>query len=136
MRIFNVVHDFQKNSDLNLDLTSIQSIGVRSEQSSSRESRGSISFTDYYSNEDGQILNNPKDDGSNITNKSSRIEEQKTVIIDNIDEDEDHTLTLRQTEEQKKQNIKLIFGSSKEDCYDKFRSNIQQPSCSYKKIGR
>ncbi|XP_044000861.1 inositol hexakisphosphate and diphosphoinositol-pentakisphosphate kinase 2 isoform X3 [Aphidius gifuensis] len=73
-----------------------------------REGRGSISYTDYYSNEDG-IIREVKEDSPSK---------------DNVEEDEDHTLTLRQTEEQHKQNVKSIF---------------EQPphtSSSFKKIGR
>lgn len=47
---------------------------------------------------------------------------------DNIDEDEDHTLTLKQSEEQKKQDVKSIF--ERDDV------NLAKLSGSYKKIGR
>lgn len=68
-----------------------------------REGRGSISYTDYYSSEDGTIR--------------KAIEEPRELM----DDEEEHTLTLRQTEEQKKQDVKSIFE--------------QKPS-GYKKIGR
>jgi len=51
------------------------------------------------------------------------------LACDNIDEDEDHTLTLKQSEEQKKQDVKSIFEQ---------RDDISSAklSGSYKKIGR
>lgn len=48
---------------------------------------------------------------------------------DNIDEDEDHTLTLKQSEEQKKQDVKSIF-EQRDDV------SPAKLSGSYKKIGR
>ncbi|XP_015116691.1 inositol hexakisphosphate and diphosphoinositol-pentakisphosphate kinase 2 isoform X16 [Diachasma alloeum] len=69
----------------------------------SREGRGSISYTDYYSSEDGTIR--------------KTIEEPK----ESMEDEEEHTLTLRQTEEQKKQDVQSIFD--------------QKPS-GFKKIGR
>lgn len=74
-----------------------------------REGRGSISYTDYYSNEDG-IIREVKEDSPSK---------------DNVEEDEDHTLTLRQSEEQHKQNVKSIFDQSP-----------HTSSSSFKKIGR
>ncbi|XP_076240560.1 inositol hexakisphosphate and diphosphoinositol-pentakisphosphate kinase isoform X11 [Calliopsis andreniformis] len=88
-----------------------------------REGRGSVSYTDYYSNEDGQIQKY-----SFGTGFSSNL--QKVIHPDDlpIDDDEDHTITLKQTEEQKKQDVKQIFEQ-------KEVSNTK-PSGSYKKIGR
>lgn len=48
--------------------------------------------------------------------------------IDSIDDDEDHTITLKQTEEQKKQDVKQIFEQ-------KETSNAKSGG-SCKKIGR
>lgn len=48
---------------------------------------------------------------------------------DNIDDDEDHTLTLKQSEEQRKQDVKSIF-EQRDDV------NPAKLSGSYKKIGR
>lgn len=48
--------------------------------------------------------------------------------IDNIDDDEDHTITLKQTEEQKKQDVKQIF--------EQKENSITKSSGGYKKIGR
>ncbi|XP_057322790.1 inositol hexakisphosphate and diphosphoinositol-pentakisphosphate kinase 2 isoform X15 [Microplitis mediator] len=79
-----------------------------------REGRGSISYTDYYSNEDGIIRKAPpkdNDDGEQ----------------DQVDDEEDHTLTLRQNEEQKKQDIKSIFDQ---------KESLVKPGSSFKKIGR
>uniref|UniRef100_A0A0C9QB84 L(1)G0196_0 protein n=1 Tax=Fopius arisanus TaxID=64838 RepID=A0A0C9QB84_9HYME len=68
-----------------------------------REGRGSISYTDYYSSEDGTIR--------------KTVEEPK----ESMEDEEEHTLTLRQSEEQKKQDVQSIFE--------------QKPS-GFKKIGR
>ncbi|XP_046743648.1 inositol hexakisphosphate and diphosphoinositol-pentakisphosphate kinase 2 isoform X12 [Diprion similis] len=123
MRMFNTAHELARMPDLNLDLNNI-CMGI---DQSCRESRGSISFTDYYSNEDGQILKICKDDSCKLVKKSVCVDD--ATIIDNIDEDEDHTLTLRQSKVQKKQDIKFVFEQQE-------NSNPVQPSCSYKKIGR
>lgn len=74
----------------------------------SREGRGSISYTDYYSNEDGVIIKVKRDSPDK----------------ENMEEDEDHTLTLRQTEEEQKQNVQSLFDQP------------QHAASSYKKIGR
>lgn len=84
------------------------------DQDSRESGRGSISYTDYYSSEDGTIRKAPKHDDD--------------LPVDPIEEDEDHTLTLRQNEEQKKQDLQSIF-SQKE-------SATKAISSSYKKIGR
>ncbi|XP_014481289.1 PREDICTED: inositol hexakisphosphate and diphosphoinositol-pentakisphosphate kinase 2 isoform X5 [Dinoponera quadriceps] len=98
-----------------------------------RESRGSVSYTDYYSNEDGQIRK--------ITQIPQTMQQVAAAAggqpntagddlpADNVDEDEDHTLTLRQSEEQKKQDVKLIFEQ---------RDNVNPAKVSggCKKIGR
>nr|XP_050863340.1 inositol hexakisphosphate and diphosphoinositol-pentakisphosphate kinase 2 isoform X30 [Vespula vulgaris] len=89
------------------------------------EGRGSVSYTDYYSNEDGQIRKGP----------SYTSTTQKTVVssddlpIDTVDDDEEHTLTLRQTEAQKKQDVKLLFEQVE-------NPNATKSTVGYKKIGR
>ncbi|XP_043487040.1 inositol hexakisphosphate and diphosphoinositol-pentakisphosphate kinase 2 isoform X21 [Polistes fuscatus] len=89
------------------------------------EGRGSVSYTDYYSNEDGQIRKN----------SSYSSPAQKTVVssddlpIDPVDDDEEHTLTLRQTEAQKKQDVKLLFEQAE-------NPNATKSTVGYKKIGR
>ncbi|XP_074107628.1 inositol hexakisphosphate and diphosphoinositol-pentakisphosphate kinase isoform X11 [Cotesia typhae] len=81
-----------------------------------REGRGSISYTDYYSNEDGIIRRvTPKD------------KDRDEVLQDPIDDEEDHTLTLRQNEEQKKQDVKSLFDQ---------KESLVKPGSSFKKIGR
>lgn len=95
-----------------------------------RESRGSVSYTDYYSNEDGQIrkiTQIPQAAGNNSQSKTTVCDDD--LPADNVDEDEDHTLTLRQSEEQKKQDVKLIFEQ---------RDNVNPTKVSgcCKKIGR
>ncbi|XP_076680694.1 inositol hexakisphosphate and diphosphoinositol-pentakisphosphate kinase isoform X13 [Andrena cerasifolii] len=91
-----------------------------------RESRGSVSYTDYYSNEDGQIQKYgfAAGFGSNLQ-KIIRADE---LPIDNMDDDEDHTITLKQTEEDKKQDVKQIF--------EQKENSSAKCSGSYKKIGR
>lgn len=92
-----------------------------------REGRGSVSYTDYYSNEDGQIRkfeNFGTDFGSNL----QKIMRTDDLPVDNIDDDEDHTITLKQTEEQKKQDVKQIF--------EQTENSSAKSSSSYKKIGR
>lgn len=102
-----------------------------------RESRGSVSYTDYYSNEDGQIRKITQIPqaiqqvaaaaaaGNGAQSKTTGDE----LPADNVDEDEDHTLTLRQSEEQKKQDVQLIFEQ---------RDNVNPAKVSggCKKIGR
>ncbi|XP_035718721.1 inositol hexakisphosphate and diphosphoinositol-pentakisphosphate kinase 2-like isoform X8 [Vespa mandarinia] len=89
------------------------------------EGRGSVSYTDYYSNEDGQIRKGP----------SYTSTTQKTVVssddlpVDTVDDDEEHTLTLRQTEAQKKQDVKLLFEQVE-------NPNATKSTVGYKKIGR
>lgn len=91
-----------------------------------RESRGSVSYTDYYSNEDGQIRNCGF--GAGFTSNLEKIMRTDNLPIDNMDDDEDHTITLKQTEEQKKQDVKQIFEQ---------KENLNTKSSSgYKKIGR
>lgn len=81
-----------------------------------REGRGSISYTDYYSNEDGIIRRvTPKD------------KDKDAGIQDPIDDEEEHTLTLRQNEEQKKQDVKSLFDQ---------KESLVKPGSSFKKIGR
>lgn len=94
-----------------------------------RESRGSISYTDYYSNEDGQIRKVTQMGQANA-NGSTQIKHvcNDELPIDNIDDDEDHTLTLKQSEEQKKQSVKSIFEQ---------KNNVNPTKAiSGKKIGR
>lgn len=124
MYMFNVRREFPATPDLNLDLNDICCMGM---DQGCRESRGSISFTDYYSNEDGQIPKICKDDKCKMKKRSPRVDD--ATFIDNIDEDEDHTLTLRQSEEQKKQDIKFIFEPQE-------NPNPVSSSSSFKKIGR
>ncbi|XP_011049861.1 PREDICTED: inositol hexakisphosphate and diphosphoinositol-pentakisphosphate kinase isoform X10 [Acromyrmex echinatior] len=97
-----------------------------------RESRGSVSYTDYYSNEDGQIrkiTQIPQTIQSGVSGAQTKLVCGDDLPCDNIDEDEDHTLTLKQTEEQKKQDVKSIF-EQRDDI------NPTKLSGSYKKIGR
>lgn len=90
------------------------------------EGRGSVSYTDYYSNEDGQIRKAPSSYTNNV---------QKTVVcpddlpMNTADDDEDHTLTLRQTEAQRKQDVKLLFEQVE-------NPNTTKTTVAYKKIGR
>lgn len=97
-----------------------------------RESRGSVSYTDYYSNEDGQIrkiTQIPQVIQSGASGTQTKLVCGDNLPGDNIDEDEDHTLTLKQSEEQKKQDVKSIF-EQRDDV------NPAKLSGSYKKIGR
>ncbi|XP_026673387.1 inositol hexakisphosphate and diphosphoinositol-pentakisphosphate kinase 2 isoform X11 [Ceratina calcarata] len=89
-----------------------------------REGRGSVSYTDYYSNEDGQIRKFDMGFNSNL----QKIMCTDDLPADNMDDDEDHTITLKQTEEQKKQDVKEIFEQKENPC--------SKSSGSYKKIGR
>lgn len=98
-----------------------------------REGRGSVSYTDYYSNEDGQIRKITQmpqviQSGAGVSSGSAQTYDDDHPG-DNVDEDEDHTLTLKQSEEQKKQDVKSIF-EQKEDI------NLTKLSGSYKRIGR
>ncbi|CAL1686870.1 unnamed protein product [Lasius platythorax] len=97
-----------------------------------RESRGSVSYTDYYSNEDGQIrkiTQMPQVMQSGAGSAQPKLVCSDELVCENIDDDEDHTLTLKQSEEQKKQDVKSIFEQ---------RDNVNpvKLSGSYKKIGR
>ncbi|KAK0165960.1 hypothetical protein PV328_004430 [Microctonus aethiopoides] len=83
------------------------------DQDSREGGRGSISYTDYYSSEDGTIRKQPLRD--------------EELSKDTMEDDEDHTLTLRQSEEQQKQDVKSLF--EQKDC-------LIKPGSSYKKIGR
>ncbi|KAL0099642.1 hypothetical protein PUN28_019798 [Cardiocondyla obscurior] len=97
-----------------------------------RESRGSVSYTDYYSNEDGQIrkiTQMPQVIQSAAGGAQTKLVCGDDIPCDNADEDEDHTLTLKQSEEQKKQDVKSIF-EQRDDV------NPAKLSGSYKKIGR
>ncbi|XP_024937519.1 inositol hexakisphosphate and diphosphoinositol-pentakisphosphate kinase isoform X2 [Cephus cinctus] len=101
-----------------------------------RESRGSISYTDYYSNEDGQIRGSGNDTICRNLKQSTCSNEANA---DNLDDDEDHTLTLRQSEEQKKQDVKYIFEqkeSSASGTGSTTAASMVKPSSSFKKIGR
>ncbi|XP_076545280.1 inositol hexakisphosphate and diphosphoinositol-pentakisphosphate kinase isoform X5 [Osmia lignaria lignaria] len=91
-----------------------------------REGRGSVSYTDYYSNEDGQIRKCGF--GTGFNSNLQKIMHTDDLPIDNIDDDEDHTITLKQTEEQKKQDVKQIF--------EQKENSIRKSSGGYKKIGR
>ncbi|XP_029037559.2 inositol hexakisphosphate and diphosphoinositol-pentakisphosphate kinase 2 isoform X6 [Osmia bicornis bicornis] len=91
-----------------------------------REGRGSVSYTDYYSNEDGQIRKCGF--GTGFNSNLQKIMHTDDLPIDNIDDDEDHTITLKQTEEQKKQDVKQIF--------EQKENPITKSSGGYKKIGR
>lgn len=97
------------------------------EQDNSREGRGSISYTDYYSNEDGQIrkCGLPSGFDSNL----QTVIRTEDLPLDN-DDDEEHTLTLKRAEEQKKQDVKLIFEQKEPP------STAQSAGGNYKKIGR
>ncbi|XP_029176221.1 inositol hexakisphosphate and diphosphoinositol-pentakisphosphate kinase 2 isoform X5 [Nylanderia fulva] len=98
-----------------------------------RESRGSVSYTDYYSNEDGQIRKITQMpqvmQSGGAGSAQSKLVCSDELTCENIDDDEDHTLTLKQSEEQKKQDVKSIFEQ---------RDNVNpvKLSGSYKKIGR
>ncbi|XP_043521190.1 inositol hexakisphosphate and diphosphoinositol-pentakisphosphate kinase 2 isoform X17 [Frieseomelitta varia] len=93
-----------------------------------REGRGSVSYTDYYSNEDGQIRNCGFGAGFN-SNIQKIMRTNDDLPADNMDDDEDHTITLKQTEEQKKQDVKQIFEQ-------KENPSTKSNNSSYKKIGR
>lgn len=89
------------------------------------EGRGSVSYTDYYSNEDGQIRKGP----SNTSNTQKTVVSSDDLPADTVDDDEEHTLTLRQTEAQKKQDVKLLFEQVE-------NPNATKSAVGYKKIGR
>ncbi|XP_033226469.1 inositol hexakisphosphate and diphosphoinositol-pentakisphosphate kinase 2 [Belonocnema kinseyi] len=91
-----------------------------------RESRGSVSYTDYYSNEDGQIRKSGN--GSTFPFIQAQADsEDVSDDADHLDDEEDHTLTLRQSDEQKKQDLKSIFEQ---------KDHPGSKSSNYKKIGR
>ncbi|XP_012273975.1 inositol hexakisphosphate and diphosphoinositol-pentakisphosphate kinase isoform X3 [Orussus abietinus] len=90
-----------------------------------RESRGSISYTDYYSNEDGLIRRS----GTFGSLQKTVCTGTGEFVVDSLDDDEDHTLTLKQTEEQKKQDVKYIFEQRE-------TTGASKPNPSCKKIGR
>ncbi|XP_032452701.1 inositol hexakisphosphate and diphosphoinositol-pentakisphosphate kinase 2 isoform X43 [Nasonia vitripennis] len=92
-----------------------------------RESRGSVSYTDYYSSEDGQIRRTANDNCFPIFVKPSTTPADDGSGAEN--EEEDHTLTLKQSEEQKKQDVQFIFEQ-------KESQTAVKPGSSYKKIGR
>ncbi|XP_011329786.2 inositol hexakisphosphate and diphosphoinositol-pentakisphosphate kinase 2 isoform X9 [Ooceraea biroi] len=90
----------------------------------------SISLISNEGNEDGQIrkiTQMPQVIQSGPSNSAQTYGDVHPG--DNIDDDEDHTLTLKQSEEQKKQDVKSIF-EQREDV------NPAKLSGSYKKIGR
>ncbi|XP_070167123.1 inositol hexakisphosphate and diphosphoinositol-pentakisphosphate kinase 2 isoform X8 [Polyergus mexicanus] len=95
----------------------------------------SISLISNESNEDGQIrkiTQMPQVMQSGASSTQPKLVCSDEFTCENIDDDEDHTLTLKQSEEQKKQDVKSIFEQ---------RDNVnpvkqQQLSGSYKKIGR
>ncbi|KAL6421325.1 hypothetical protein ACFW04_011894 [Cataglyphis niger] len=93
----------------------------------------SISLISNESNEDGQIrkiTQMPQVMQSAANSAQSKLICSDEFTCENIDDDEDHTLTLKQSEEQKKQDVKSIFEQ---------RDNVnpvKQLSGSYKKIGR
>ncbi|XP_043680617.1 inositol hexakisphosphate and diphosphoinositol-pentakisphosphate kinase 2 isoform X28 [Vespula pensylvanica] len=89
------------------------------------EGRGSVSYTDYYSNEDGQIRKGP----SYTSTTQKIVVSSDDLPIDTVDDDEEHTLTLRQTEAQKKQDVKLLFEQVE-------NPNATKSTVGYKKIGR
>lgn len=90
-----------------------------------RESRGSVSYTDYYSNEDGQIRRSGN--GSSFPHIQAPVcTDDLTDNNECLDDEEDYTLTLRQSEEQKKQDLKSIFEQ---------KENTNKSS-NFKRIGR
>ncbi|XP_031832948.2 inositol hexakisphosphate and diphosphoinositol-pentakisphosphate kinase isoform X3 [Nomia melanderi] len=91
-----------------------------------RESRGSVSYTDYYSSEDGQIRK--CNFGSGFGSNLQKIICTDDLPIENMDDDENRTITLKQIEEQRKQDVKLIF--------EQQESSSTKASTSCKKIGR
>lgn len=91
-----------------------------------REGRGSVSYTDYYSNEDGQIRRSAGNDAG-LRNVRHAVYASENTSFDNAEDDEDYTLTLKQADEEKKQDIKHIFEN---------RDKKATATASYKKIGR
>ncbi|XP_050445059.1 inositol hexakisphosphate and diphosphoinositol-pentakisphosphate kinase 2 isoform X9 [Cataglyphis hispanica] len=94
----------------------------------------SISLISNESNEDGQIrkiTQMPQVMQSAANSAQSKLICSDEFTCENIDDDEDHTLTLKQSEEQKKQDVKSIFEQR-----DNVNPVKQQLSGSYKKIGR
>lgn len=90
-----------------------------------REGRGSVSYTDYYSNEDGQIRRT----GGDISLRHLRnVYGCEDLPLDHENDEEDYTVTLRQAEEQKKQDVKFIFEPKEKEEAVKGKN--------YKKIGR
>ncbi|XP_050489741.1 inositol hexakisphosphate and diphosphoinositol-pentakisphosphate kinase 2 isoform X5 [Bombus huntii] len=119
---FNVGPKFSTTPCLDVDFNEF-CINIDQEH---REARGSVSYTDYYSNEDGQIRNCSF--GAGFNSNLQKIMRTDDLPVDNMDDDEDHTITLKQTEEQKKQDVKQIFEQKE---YPSTKS-----SSGYKKIGR
>ncbi|XP_033179838.1 inositol hexakisphosphate and diphosphoinositol-pentakisphosphate kinase 2 isoform X4 [Bombus impatiens] len=119
---FNVGPKFSTTPCLDVDFNEF-CINIDQEH---REGRGSVSYTDYYSNEDGQIRNCSF--GAGFNSNLQKIMRTDDLPVDNMDDDEDHTITLKQTEEQKKQDVKQIFEQKE---YPSTKS-----SSGYKKIGR
>ncbi|KAM0729585.1 Inositol hexakisphosphate and diphosphoinositol-pentakisphosphate kinase [Formica fusca] len=94
----------------------------------------SISLISNESNEDGQIrkiTQMPQVMQSGANSAQPKLVCSDEFTCENIDDDEDHTLTLKQSEEQKKQDVKSIFEQR-----DNVNPVKQQLSGSYKKIGR
>lgn len=118
---FNVPTKFPTTPCIDIDFNEF----CMSATQENRESRGSVSYTDYYSNEDGQIR---RPGHSGFGNSLQRFLCTDDFAMDSMD-DEDHTLTLKQTEEQKKQDIKLIF-------HQQEATKPVKGTNSYKKIGR
>ncbi|XP_023315770.1 inositol hexakisphosphate and diphosphoinositol-pentakisphosphate kinase isoform X4 [Trichogramma pretiosum] len=110
------------------------------QQEALRESRGSVSYTDYYSNEDGQIRQRAALGGDNCfpvyvkPPSSSDGDASPTAEVDEAEEEEeeeDNNLTIKQedAERQKKQDVQLIFEQ-------KQSQEAAKAGSSYKKIGR
>jgi hypothetical protein len=95
-----------------------------------RESRGSVSYTDYYSNEDGQIRRTANDSCFPIYVKLVVGQSGDGIAApEHPGDEEDHTLTLKQSEEEKKQDVQRIFEQKETQAGAKTGS-------SYKRIGR
>lgn len=95
-----------------------------------REGRGSVSYTDYYSTEDGLIRRSANDSCLPIFMKPGSGGESDGCPSDNPEDEEEHTLTLKQTEEQKKQAQDL------QQVFEKQESPSGTRASGYKKIGR
>lgn len=106
-QLFSNAPKFSTSSCLDVDFNEF----CRRLEQENRESRGSVSYTDYYSNEDGQIrkISLMAQVAQVGGSAQSKIVGDDDFSNDNVDDDEDHTLTLKQSEEQKKQDVKLIF---------------------------